>query len=57
MNAFNALGTDVKLLLIAGCGAVLMAFAATDKKREKQYAFVAGVLVLLGALRLAHVFG
>lgn len=56
MEFFNSLSTDVKMLVVAGIGALLMALAATDKKKEKRYTLVMAVLLLAATVRYSHVF-
>lgn len=56
MDFFNSLSIDVKMLVVGGIGALLMAFAATDKKKEKRYTLVMTVLFLAAAVRYSHVF-
>ena len=56
MDFFNSLSLDVKMLVVAGIGALLMALAATDKKKEKRYTLVMAVLLLAATVRYSHVF-
>jgi hypothetical protein len=56
MEFFNSLSLDVKMLVVAGIGALLMALSATDKTKEKRYTLVMVVLLLAATVRHSHVF-
>ncbi len=53
---FNSLSIDLKLLVVTGVGAMLMALAATDKKKEKRYALLMTLLLLAATVRYTRVF-